>query len=273
MRDLLRTLLQDRMGAPGRALLAWRTRTLAERLFRSRAVAPHAAAVAATTGDIVAGGPFAGLRYPRRFGDIVHAAKLVGSYERELHSVLMSLVDRAPAVVVNIGSGDGFYAVGLARALPSAVIIAVDPDPLATRACRDTARRNGVGDRVRHAVRVDAEGLEALLATAAGRRTACVVDCEGFEDNVLDLTRAPSLAGSDIVVETHDFARPGVTARLMERFEATHRVVRMEVTARAGGGEAYPSLREVAPAARAALLDEYRHQPQSWLAMFTRAAD
>jgi precorrin-6B methylase 2 len=273
VRERLRHLLDNRLGAPGRALLAARTRLLAERLLDRRGAADAAAAIAAATGSVVAAGPFSGLLYVRRFGDIVHAAKLVGSYEREVHAVTMSIVGRAPSLIVNIGSGDGYYAVGLARALPGAIVVAVDPDPLASRACRDTARRNGVGDRVRHAVRVDATGLEALLRGANGRRTACVVDCEGFEDELLDPARAPSLAASDLLVETHDFARAGVTTRLMERFGATHRVVRIEVTARDTAPDAYPSLRHIAPAALAALLDEYRHLPQSWLAMFARAGD
>jgi precorrin-6B methylase 2 len=273
VRERLRDLLDNRLGAPGRALLAVRTRARAERLLEGRGAADAAAAIAASTGSVVTAGPFSGLLYVRRFGDIVHAAKLVGSYEREVHAVTMSIVGRAPSLVVNIGSGDGYYAVGLARLLPHATIVAVDPDPLATRSCRDTARRNGVRDRVQHAVRVDATGLEALLRKANEGRTACVVDCEGFEDELLDPVRAPTLATSDLLVETHDFAQAGVTARLMERFGTTHRVVRIEVTARDGAPDAYPSLRGLEPAARAALLDEYRHMPQSWLAMFARAGD
>jgi len=273
VRERLRDLLENRLGAPGRAQLATRTRYLAERLFARRGTSDASAIVAAATGSVVAAGPFSGLLYLRRFGDIVHAAKLLGSYEREVQAVTMSIIGRAPTLVVNVGSGDGYYAVGFARALPQAIVIAVDPDPLAARACRDTARRNGVGDRVRHVVRVDAISLEALLREARGGRTACLVDCEGFEDELLDPARTPSLAGADLLVETHDFARPGVSARLMERFDATHRVVSLEVTARVATADAYPSLREVAPAARAALLEEYRHMPQAWLAMFARAGD
>ena len=139
-------------------------------------------------------GPFAGLHYPRRRGDIVHAAKLLGAYECELHAALERLVARAPSRVVNVGSGDGFYVAGLARRLPAAEVWAVDPDPLAQRACHNTAARNAVEGRVHHVARLDAPGLDRALRvrqvatprrrlahtvsrswTAKGTRTICSI--------------------------------------------------------------------------------------------------
>jgi hypothetical protein len=295
MRAALRDILGTRAGAVGRALLAWRTRAAAERLLDRRGVREAAATIAREAGDVVLAGPFAGMRYPRRRGDIVHAAKLVGSYERELHDSLEALIARQPALVVNVGSGDGYYAVGLARRLPGTRVVAVDPDPLAQRAARATASLNGVGAQVRDAVRVSASELGSLLAAAAEPvagpaagsvegpapgsvagpaagaglsappHALCVADCEGFEDDLLDPARAPALRCADLIVETHDFARPGVTARLASRFAATHRVVGLEVMVR--DATDYPSLRALEPATASALLDEYRHMPQSWLVM------
>lgn len=272
MRDALRGLLEYHAGAAGRSLLAWRTRARAERLLERRGVGDAAADLAGRVGDAVAAGPFRGMRYPRRFGDIVHIPKLIGSYEAELHRTVERLVSRAPGLIVNVGSGDGYYAVGLARRLPRAVSYAVDPDPLAQRACRETAVLNGVARHVRHLVRLDAGALERLLVGAGlsdGVGILLVVDCEGFEDDLLDPARAPSLRGVDLLVETHDFARAGVMARLLERFGATHHVERIEVAARDVG--AYPALRGVDAGVATALLEEYRHLPQSWLAMTARA--
>lgn len=267
-REALRRLLEAGLGPPGRALLAWRTRGRAEALLRTRGLAAAGRALSRQLEDRVQRGPFAGLMYPRRRGDIVHAAKLLGAYESELHASVAALIARAPRLVVNVGSGDGYYVAGLARALPRATVVAVDPDPLAQRACADTARRNGVGDRVSHLVRVDADGLGALLAAGAGP-TLVVVDCEGFEDQLLDPARAPALAHADLLVETHDFAAPGVTARLTERFAATHHVARLEVVAR--DLTAHPELAALPAEVGRGLLDEFRHHPQSWLVCTARA--
>jgi len=270
-RAALKRLLESGLGAPGRALLAWRTRGQAEALLASRGLTAPGRVLAARLSDRVARGPFAGLHYPRRRGDIVHAAKLLGAYECELHDALERLVARAPSRVVNVGSGDGYYVAGLARRLPAADVWAVDPDPLAQRACRDTAARNAVDGRVRQVERLDATGLDRALRAAlnaappAGAHHLVVVDCEGFEDELLDPSLAPALAYADILVETHDFARPGVTARLGERFAGTHAVERLEVAARAP--DRYPELEGLPPAIAAGLLDEFRHHPQSWLCL------
>jgi isocitrate dehydrogenase len=43
-------------------------------------------------------------------------------------------------------------------------------------------------------------------------------DIEGAEDSLLDPVAAPALAHADILVEAHDGMRPGLSARLAERF-------------------------------------------------------
>jgi len=273
-KDGLRRLFEQRLGVPGRALLAWRTRGQAEALLAGRGLAGPAADLAAALGTDVRRGPFIGMHYPRRRGDIVHVAKLLGAYECELHPAVERLIARRPTRVLNVGSGDGYYAVGLARRLPEAMIDAVDPDPLAQRACTATARLNKVTG-IRQVVRLDAAGLEAELRrpdfrTGTGHpRALVVVDCEGFEDELLDPALAPSLLAADLLVETHDFARIGVTRRLKARFGATHRVEEVAVAPREPS--LYPELASFSPIVAAGLLDEFRHQPQSWLVL-TRLA-
>lgn len=264
----LRDVLERRLGAPGRALLAWRTRGQAEALLAQRGLRGPARAVAGALGDRVARGPFRGMAYPRRRGDIVHAAKLLGAYELELHAAVEDFIARGPGLVVNVGSGDGHYVVGLALRLPRATVVAVDLDPLAQRACAATARRNAVDARISHLARVDARGLEALLAAAHTDTSLVVVDCEGFEDELLDPAHAPSLARADLLVETHDFARAGVTERLTARFAATHDVRRIEAAPR--DPAAFPELAALPLAVASGLLDEFRHYPQSWLACTAR---
>lgn len=276
-RPALRRLLESHLGAPGRALLAWRTRGRAEALLARRGLTMPSRALALRLDERVARGPFAGLHYPRRRGDIVHGAKLLGAYECELHSELERLIGRAPTRVVNIGSGDGYYVVGLARRLPEADVWAVDPDPLAQRACGRTAALNVVGARVHLTARLDPRALDEALrgpfarlrtSAHATRRTLCVVDCEGYEDELLDPVAAPSLSQADILVETHDFACAGVTERLAARFAATHHVVRVGIASRAP--ERYPELADLPAVQAAGLLDEFRHPPQAWLVLTAR---
>jgi hypothetical protein len=273
-RQLLRRWLERT--PTGRALVAWRTRGQAEALLAARGLRDAAARLDATLVSQVRRGPFATMQYPRRRGDIVHAAKLLGAYECELHDALERLIARAPQLIINVGSGDGFYVVGLARRVPTARVIAVDPDPIAQRACRQTAEQNHVAGRVAHHVLLDAPALQRELAPATvlagtpnAARALCVVDCEGFEDSLLDPVAVPSLRQADLLIETHDFARPGVTARLSERFASSHHIERIEITARTVAD--YPELSDLPAATAQGLLDEFRHVPQSWLVCVAHA--
>src|SRR5215218_7302739 len=71
-------------------------------------------------GVVVRSGPFAGTAYSRDLlvdsGDAV--AKLVGTYEMELHPVVEAWISEPPRRLVNVGAAEGFYAVGFARVLP-----------------------------------------------------------------------------------------------------------------------------------------------------------
>lgn len=275
-RQLLRRWLERT--PTGRALVAWRTRGQAESLLARRGLREAAAQLDTALASQVRRGPFAAMHYPRRRGDIVHSAKLLGAYERELHDTLERLIARAPTLVINVGSGDGYYVVGLARRMPGARLVAVDPDPLAQRACRETALRNQVAARVSHRILVDAPALDRELERASDHRAAsdkpdtartlCVVDCEGFEDALLDPVVAPALRHADLLIETHDFARPGVTARLSTRFAPSHHVERIEIAARAVAD--YPELSDLPATTAQGLLDEFRHVPQSWLVCVAR---
>lgn len=258
MRAALRRGLEA-FGPLGRALLAWRTRGQAEALLDGRGWRAAGAALAASLDDRVAEGPFRGMHYPRRRGDIVHTAKLLGAYEAELHDALEELIARAPARVIDVGSGDGYYAVGLARRLPEATHLAVDPDPLAQRSCAETARLNGVADRLAHRPLLDPPALQHTL----GSRALLIVDCEGYEAVLLDPVQVPALRTTDIIVETHDFAVAGVTDDLARRFATTHAVERLAPTPRSV--EDYPMLERLPSDQARGLLDEFRHTPQGWL--------
>lgn len=92
-------------------------------------------------GDIIRAGPFVGTQYPgAAVGDNL-IPKLLGTYELELHEHIERMLDRQPHRVVNVGCAEGYYAIGFARRLPQAEIIASDVSPSATQACTEMAQR------------------------------------------------------------------------------------------------------------------------------------
>lgn len=169
-------------------------------------------------------GPFAGMRFPdaARGHASFLAAKLLGAYERELHPLLLEAVAGGPAAVVDIGSAEGYYVVGLAmRSGPGVEVIGFETDPGGRKVCREMAALNGVAARVRLLSRCDPQALSAVLP----ERAFVLCDCEGYEVDLLDPRRVPNLATSTILAELHPLVVPEVEARMRERFGTTHDIV------------------------------------------------
>jgi len=168
----------------------------------------------------VLSGPFEGMRcIPFASGSGL-LPKIVGSYELEIHLAVAASLRRGYRRIVNVGCGEGYYAVGYARALPEATVYAFDLDILARQRLRTLARLNCVASRVRADARCGPEDLQAL----SGRGSLVFSDCEGCEKELLDPVRAPALTEADILVEIHDFVDPSISSTLIERFRATHEI-------------------------------------------------
>jgi hypothetical protein len=214
-------------------------------------------------GTMVRQGPFAGTRFPRApFSPM--PPMVLGTYEAELHAVIEELVARPYRCVVNVGSAQGYYAVGLARRMPGAHVHAFDPNDEFRRLCAEAARMNGVGDRVSVAAAASAADIQPLL------RGTCLVicDCEGAELDVLRPDVAPGLLRADLLVEVHDDRDPTISRQLRSRFQNTHVIRPIQPQPRRARD--HPELLFLSRRARHYALLESRGPRLHWLCMTTR---
>jgi hypothetical protein len=208
--------------------------------------------VAAICGETVARGPFTGLRLPELLPDT--SAKLLGSYERELHPALERLLLQDFELVVNIGCSDGYYAVGAGKRLPAARAFAFDLNESFRRATVATAAANGVSVEV--GATCTPERLRELCGSG---RVLVICDCEGCERELI----APELTqDASIVLELH----PG-TENLPERFRDGYHVSLVESTGR--DPAEYPELAELDAGDRSLAVFE-RMDAQSWAVIEAR---
>lgn len=181
---------------------------------------------------VVQAGPFAGLALSRRTswggGDML--PKLLGVYEAELHPALHEILALQPDILVNIGSAEGYYPIGLACLLPMLRCHAFDIAAEARSVCQENAVLNQVQDRVFVHGACDHPALQALLDAAA--RPALICDCEGMERVLLDPFPVPALFRSTMIVECHDFLDRSITPLLIERFRQSHDVFMVREGAR-----------------------------------------
>lgn len=170
-------------------------------------------------------GPFKGMTYGRTKA-LCSALypKLLGTYEHELATAFDAALARKPALVVDVGAADGYYAVGFAFRDASTRVIAYDQDPRARAELAKLAELNGVQDRIEIRGRCEPAELLALKEPAG----LMIVDCEGFEELILSPENIAHLKGWEFIIETHDGFSPGITRRLVERFAASHHVETIE---------------------------------------------
>jgi hypothetical protein len=207
-------------------------------------------------------GPFAGMRYVDAAVGAIFLPKVLGTYEAELHGVIGELARRPYDRVVNVGAGEGYYAVGMARLMTQARVYAFETDPRGQELCGQLARLNQVEGRVEVRGECRAEHLREL----AGPGALLICDCEGAEDALLDPAQAPGLAGCDLVVECHDhFVGRPITETLLGRFRDTHVVCRVEP----GGRDPYtvPVLRDANQLDQWVAMWEGRPAPTPWLVL------
>jgi len=170
----------------------------------------------------VAGGPFQGMRYPsaQPFGSAL-LPKLLGSYESELHPFLNELLVKKYTSIVDIGCGEGYYAVGLALRFPNTPVYAFDTNPHARRLCSEMVDLNGVSATVQIGDLCDQAALNAL---PLGDKALIVCDCEGYERVLFTPEIAAHLAKHDLIVEAHDFIDIDISQKLRRALATTHHV-------------------------------------------------
>lgn len=251
--------MDSALPVPLRRMMRHVTPTLYDHLWmlgpRNR---PIIRAITHDYGWVIQQGPFAGMRYIKHATGSVLTPKLLGAYESELHPILERALVMCPTTVIDIGSAEGYYAVGCALRLPHAQVYAFDTDTLARESCRDLAYLNDVSDRVHVRGLCTPERLDEL----ATPNTLVICDCEGGELNLLDPARASGLANCSILVELHDCIDPSISPAIHARFAITHDVICVESTER--DPSLYPVLASLAPQLRPLALTEARPTVMKW---------
>ena len=173
--------------------------------------------------------------------------------------------------IVDIGGGEGYYAVGLARLMPTLKLIVFEAQAEGREVIQRMAVLNGIDTL---SIRGFCTSQELNTALAGFRRPLVVCDIEGGEKNVLDPLACPGLRDAHILVELHDHLVEGCGPVVRERFGQTHDIREIQEKERTANDVAMrPFYLTIMP--DYVLVDamwEWRAVRQSWLWMQPRAA-
>jgi len=219
-------------------------------------------------GLVIQGGPFRGMKYTSDSMGSALMPKLVGSYEAEVQADLENYCRQAGAVnIVDIGCDEGYYAVGMARKLPSARVYAFDISTQAQQMCRQMAIMNGVEDKVIIGGECTPQVLNDLLRPG----DLLICDCEGCEFSIVNPDLAPALKNVHMIVELHDsdYLELNITPTLIKRFEASHEIE--IVTGSTRRAAEWPAVRFLKSDQQRLAIDEGRTLGQQWALMRPRS--
>jgi hypothetical protein len=178
---------------------------------------------------VIRGGPFKGMKFflPDEPASIIRqlinsaiVTKLVGSFEEPIQSWVNDVAGKQYERIINVGSAEGYYAVGFALTRAAPRIVAFDIVEAPRLMLEKLAKLNNVFPQIEINTLCDWDQLQKL----SGPKALVFCDIEGGEADLLDPAKVPNLRHSDFIIETHDCLVPGVTNLLIERFRLTHQI-------------------------------------------------
>jgi hypothetical protein len=168
-------------------------------------------------GTHVVSGPFKGMTLtPMTYEDHI-GPYLLGTYEMELHPWWEEVFQKPFHQIIDVGARFGYYAIGLARRLPHAPIVAFDTDWWARDASREMVAANRVAG-----VSIQSFCSPAWLKRNLRENSLIVSDCEGYERELFCTADIPALMSATMIIETHEHIASGVLAEIIARFTGTH---------------------------------------------------
>jgi hypothetical protein len=213
----------------------------------------------------VLSGPFAGLRYLDEpiWGPI--EPKWLGTYEQELLPIIQQIIQTPYSTIIDIGSAEGYYAVGLAKLRPNANVYSYDVDLWARRQQRRLAQLNDVSN-----IGIKGVCTPDELAFRISGRCLLICDIEGYEYELLDPAKTESLRRCDILVETHEFEQTNMTIEtgteeLSRRFCTSHEITVIGVQPRHLPDFNPALVAKLGPEGLAVCMDEMRSLGQLWM--------
>jgi hypothetical protein len=164
-------------------------------------------------------GPFTGIKYPSiDITELTLVPKIVGSYEQQLLPVLNEIASKEYATVIDVGCAEGYYAVGLARMFPDAVIHCYDINQHDLDFCKAMANLNGLNNLTFN----NFCSPQTLIDFEYKSKSLLFCDCEGYELELFTKEAVSALKTTDVLIEMHDVVNPIISSTLIKRFENFH---------------------------------------------------
>tara|TARA_B100001113_G_scaffold349124_1_gene344047 strand:- start:1115 stop:1915 length:801 start_codon:yes stop_codon:yes gene_type:complete len=142
-------------------------------------------------------GPFKGMNFLDNVSEGCFVPKLLGIYESELHDYINHIVLNKPDIIINVGSAEGYYAVGLKKLLPDTDVFAFDTDINAQEKCKELSIMNKVN------INIEGEFSSEILNNFKNKKVVLMCDIEGDESNLITEENIDMYSEIEVCIELH----------------------------------------------------------------------
>jgi hypothetical protein len=207
------------------------------------------------------------MRFPAAHRKTSYCAQvLLGTYEKELSSIIEEICSQDYSTIVDVGAADGYYVGGFAMRNTTSQVLGFEADTSKHSFIHQLLRANDI-----HNVEIrgfcNSGELRELLRMHTN--VLLMVDIDGGEMDLLDPGIVEELQRIDMLVETHDILQPGITKALIDRFKKTHDITCLESHERAMID--LPTQVNLDEQTAIAAMDEFRGGIQIWMWMKARS--
>lgn len=167
-------------------------------------------------------GPFSGVT---RSDECIYGApmaKLLGTYESELHDFFNMMSGLYWRRIIDVGAADGYYAIGIAVRWNVDQVISYELLEKGRDIIGKSASINGVYEKIQNYGLCEENDLYDI--TTPDSRDLLIMDVEGAELELLSIRVVERLKNSILAIEAHDFLLPGCSQELAKRLGRYHRV-------------------------------------------------
>lgn len=166
--------------------------------------------------EIVSAGPFKGLNYSgiTTFCSTIYP-KLVGSYEHELHEIIENIISKKYQRVIDIGSAEGYYAVGIPYAMndDSVEIVAIEISEVAISNLKKLIANNSLKNKFEITSKFNCKKY------IDDKKTLVIMDCEGAELEYLKNLDNDCILKWDFLIEVHVQIRKNIIKEINDIFQ------------------------------------------------------
>lgn len=164
-------------------------------------------------------GPFTGLNIPENLYNILTPSELIGLYESCLHPIFSELYNRKIENIALVGGNNGYYAAGLSYLYNPKKFIVYEMIPEMHEWIKSWYEINEI---VRP--EIFGEANETNFKELGQKVDLLLIDCEGYEIQLLNPALFSWQKQTDIVVELHPFYVKNLLQQIASRFAETHTI-------------------------------------------------